>query len=74
MLFGSILYYLGISFYLNSISALILTILFFLSSAVYIKLIEEKKLLARFGKEYEDYRRKTPFIIPHLRSLSTSKK
>jgi len=45
MLLGSILYYLGISSYLNSISALILTILFFLSSAVYIKLIEEKNSL-----------------------------
>ena len=67
MLLGSVLYYLGISFWLNSLSAMALTLFFLLLSTVYIKLVEEKELLARFGKEYEDYRRKTPFIIPRFR-------
>jgi protein-S-isoprenylcysteine O-methyltransferase Ste14 len=38
----------------------------------YIKLIEEKELELRFGKEYLDYKKDTPFIIPI--SLVTVKK
>jgi protein-S-isoprenylcysteine O-methyltransferase Ste14 len=30
----------------------------------YIKLVEEKELEFRFGKEYVDYKNDTPFIIP----------
>jgi protein-S-isoprenylcysteine O-methyltransferase Ste14 len=32
----------------------------------YNKLVEEKELLLRFGKQYEEYKRKTPFLIPKL--------
>jgi len=28
------------------------------------KVFEEKELLKRFGKEYEQYRASTPFLIP----------
>lgn len=30
----------------------------------YLKLIEEKELQMRFGNEYLEYKKKTPFIIP----------
>jgi protein-S-isoprenylcysteine O-methyltransferase Ste14 len=30
----------------------------------YHKAVEEKELLARFGKEYEDYKARTPFLVP----------
>jgi protein-S-isoprenylcysteine O-methyltransferase Ste14 len=33
----------------------------------YIKLAEEKEMIARFGEEYLAYRRRVPFIIPRLR-------
>jgi len=67
MLLGTVIYYLGISLLLNSLSAVILTALFLLCSVAYIKLVEERELEARFGKEYEEYKRKTPFLIPRLR-------
>jgi protein-S-isoprenylcysteine O-methyltransferase Ste14 len=37
---------------------------------LYIKLIEEKELEARFGLDYLAYKRNTPFILPRLRSRS----
>lgn len=67
MLLGSVVYYSGISLWLNSLSAVIITASFLLCSIAYIKLIEEKELEARFGKEYEEYKRKVPFLIPRLR-------
>ncbi len=67
MLLGSVIYYLGISLRLNSLSAIVLTALFLLCSIAYVKLVEEKELEARFGKEYEEYKRRTPFLIPCLR-------
>ena len=35
---------------------------------VYIKAVEERELLARFGEEYAAYRGSTPFIVPRLRA------
>jgi len=32
----------------------------------YIKLIEEKELIERFGSEYLEYKQKTPFLIPRI--------
>jgi len=37
-----------------------------LFSTTYIKLVEEKELEARFGEEYREYKRKTPFLIPKI--------
>jgi protein-S-isoprenylcysteine O-methyltransferase Ste14 len=34
---------------------------------VYIGVVEERELEARFGEEYLSYKRSTPFIIPRLR-------
>lgn len=34
---------------------------------LYLKGIEEKELLLRFGEEYEHYKEKTPFLIPCFR-------
>jgi protein-S-isoprenylcysteine O-methyltransferase Ste14 len=39
-----------------------------LFSTAYIKL-EEKELEARFGEEYKEYKRKTPFLIPKIRKI-----
>jgi len=32
-----------------------------------IKLIEEKELAQRFGKDYHEYKKKTPFFIPKFK-------
>jgi len=70
---GIVAYYLGISLWLNSLFAAILTTLFLLCSIAYIKLVEERELKARFGREYEEYKRKTPFLIPRLRRKKRGK-
>jgi len=65
MKLGVLLYYLGIGIYFGSaaIGALML-VLGFVIGGCYHKFIEERELRARFGSEYEEYRKRTPFIIP----------
>ncbi|MEA3338928.1 MAG: isoprenylcysteine carboxylmethyltransferase family protein [Chloroflexota bacterium] len=66
MALGADLFYTGISIWMGSLSAIGLTMLFATLSMVYYKLIEEKRLEARFGSEYLEYKQRTPFLIPHL--------
>jgi protein-S-isoprenylcysteine O-methyltransferase Ste14 len=67
MTLGAILSYLGLSLLKGSIAALGLTAIFFLSTVLFIKLVEEKELKARFGEDYKNYKENIPFIIPRLR-------
>ena len=67
MILGAILYYSGISFYQHSFSTLFFTVLFFLSFVLYVKVIEEKEVIMRFGDEYLNYKDSTPFIIPKVK-------
>jgi len=64
MLFGACLVYFGFSVYLNSITAVILVILFMIFMLIFVKLSEEKRLLKDFGKSFEEYRGKTSMFIP----------
>ncbi len=41
--------------------------IFFLINATYIPLLEEPLLRAKFGKQYEEYRKGVPRLIPRLR-------
>lgn len=66
MTLGTIFYYLGITIWIGSFSAIGLTLLFTVLLLAYNKLIEEKELEERFGLEYMDYKRRTPFLIPYL--------
>jgi len=64
---GGLLAHAGISFLLSAGYSLLLTPLM----VVLIYLIsrkEEEELIREFGKEYEDYKRKVPMLIPRLRS------
>jgi len=63
--------YLGYSFLYFSFSFLLKNVWFsfialgvFLFIFIYAKIFEEKKLFKRFGDEYLEYKRRTPFIIP----------
>ncbi len=64
MVFGTLTAYLGLSLLSASWSAVILTILFAVFLVLYVKLVEERELAARFGQPYLDYKKKTSFIIP----------
>jgi protein-S-isoprenylcysteine O-methyltransferase Ste14 len=67
MALGAIVLYLGIAIWLGSLSALGLVLLPAICLLLYIKLIEEKEMELRFGADYIEYRRKTPFLIPRFR-------
>jgi protein-S-isoprenylcysteine O-methyltransferase Ste14 len=63
---GAILFYSGIAVYTASFLAMLAVLLFTFLLMAYIKLIEEKEMLLRFGDEYARYQQSTPFIIPRL--------
>jgi protein-S-isoprenylcysteine O-methyltransferase Ste14 len=62
--FGTSLAYLGLSFYMASLSMVVFSMVFAGLFILYIKLVEEKELLERFGESYREYMRSTPFFIP----------
>jgi protein-S-isoprenylcysteine O-methyltransferase Ste14 len=64
MTLGTILAYAGIAVWIGSLSAVIAVAIMAAILIGYVKLIEEKELLLRFGTEYMEYKKKTPFIIP----------
>jgi len=66
MALGAILAYLGISLWRGSPSAVGAVLLLSAQLLAYIKLGEEREMVARFGQEYEAYRRSVPFLIPRL--------
>jgi protein-S-isoprenylcysteine O-methyltransferase Ste14 len=66
MALGTIVLYLGVAIGLGSLSALAMVLLPAIGLLVYIRLFEEKELELRFGAEYLEYKRKTPFLIPRL--------
>lgn len=68
MALGAIVLYLGVAIWLGSLSALGLVLLPAICLLVYIKLIEEKEMELRFGADYVEYKRQTPFLFPRFRS------
>lgn len=66
MTLGTIVGYAGIGVWLGSYSAVGIVLLFGLLLVLYIKLLEEKELEARFGEAYLEYKRQTPFMIPRF--------
>ncbi len=68
MSLGTIILYTGIAIWIGSPSAVGLVLLFAVLLMVYNKLIEERELEKRFGSEYLEYKRRTPFLIPWKRN------
>jgi protein-S-isoprenylcysteine O-methyltransferase Ste14 len=65
--FGAILYYLGIGSLIGNLTiGVVCAVLGFATGSTYHKWVEEKELELRFGEEYLDYKRKTPFLIPRF--------
>ncbi len=62
---GAIFYYLGVGTLIDSLAVgIVCMILGFLIGTFYHKFVEEKELKLRFGKEYDEYKSKTPFLFP----------
>jgi len=65
--FGAILSHFGISFLLSSFYSLLTTpLIIFLIYLMSWK--EEKELIREFGKDYEDYKKSVPMLIPKLKN------
>jgi protein-S-isoprenylcysteine O-methyltransferase Ste14 len=64
MTLGTVAAYGGTAILVGSVSALLAVAVLTVLLICYLKLIEEKELLLRFGSEYLDYKANTPFIIP----------
>ena len=67
MALGAIVAYLGVCVVAGSPGAGLLWFLGAAALLAYIRLVEEKEMVARFGEAYRAYRRQVPFIIPRLR-------
>jgi protein-S-isoprenylcysteine O-methyltransferase Ste14 len=67
MLTGTILFVVGLGIILNSLFFILVGMIAPLLYMIYVKLVEEKELEARFGEKYLRYKKRTPFIIPKLR-------
>ncbi len=68
MTLGTTAFYLGVAIWTGSLSALGLALVYPVGILIYIKLVEEKELEQRFGLEYLEYKRRTPFLIPRFRN------
>ena len=70
MTLGTTFFYLGVAIWLGSISAIGLGLIYPVGILIYIKLVEERELEERFGSQYLEYKKRTPFLIPRLKKKS----
>jgi protein-S-isoprenylcysteine O-methyltransferase Ste14 len=66
MVFGTLLAYLGIAIIAGSITSILAVLIFGGLLLTYVKKVEERELEARFGQEYIDYKKQTPFLFPRI--------
>jgi protein-S-isoprenylcysteine O-methyltransferase Ste14 len=64
MTLGTIIAYSGVAILAGSYTAVLVVVVFSLMLLAYLKLIEEEELEMRFGQEYLEYKKATPFILP----------
>ena len=66
MLLGVFLLLLFESIFLTSMPLFYWFVAFVIINIIYFKNFEEKELIKRFGKNYEDYKSKVPMFFPKL--------
>ena len=66
MLTSAIFMVCGAGVLFNSLSFILAGLVIPTSYLIYIKLVEEKELEARFGEAYLSYKKSTPFIVPKM--------
>jgi len=67
MTLGALLVYLGIGVWMGSGVVIALTVIVFSGLLTFIYVHETRELTERFGNEYLEYRKRTPFLCPHFR-------
>lgn len=68
MVLGTILMYGGVSLLFGSLGAMLVVAVAATGLVAYVKLVEEPGLIARFDGSYLQYRRRTPFLLPRVRT------
>jgi protein-S-isoprenylcysteine O-methyltransferase Ste14 len=67
---GVIFYYFAFGSFLGNLTiGLVCIVLEIILLVAYVKGIEEKELALRFGQEYLEYKKNTPFLIPKIKKL-----
>ena len=66
MALGAIVMYLGVAILFGSMGAVVIELLGTGILLTYIKRIEEREMEIRFGQEYLNYKKQTPFLIPRF--------
>jgi protein-S-isoprenylcysteine O-methyltransferase Ste14 len=66
MLFGACVLYYAVAVYLNSVIAIAIVTLFMAFMLIFVKLIEERRLLKDFGSDYEEYRQRVSMFVPWM--------
>lgn len=66
MYLGVIFWICGFGIILNSFWFILAGLIIPFFYLIYVKLIEEKELELRFGKEYPEYKKRVPFLIPAI--------
>ena len=72
MISGVVLLLLTEAMFLRSVPHLSWVALFFIINTIYIPLLEEPQLRARFGEQYDRYCKNVPRLIPRMRPWSQS--
>ncbi len=69
MMFGFFVMLLGMAVFFRTLAGALLVPLIALGFVIYWRVFEERYLLERFGKEYLEYKRETPVLIPLPRQM-----
>jgi protein-S-isoprenylcysteine O-methyltransferase Ste14 len=64
MMFGALSFYLGLAVFFNSAICLGLVAALSVGASIYLKAVEEKRLLRDFGDAYEQYRKSVSMLVP----------
>jgi len=66
MTLGALFLYSGIGIWMSSAVIIILSLIVFCILLTFIYFHETRELAERFGEEYLDYRKRTPFLLPNI--------
>jgi len=64
MMFGALSFYLALAVFFNSAICLGLVAVLSVGASIYLKAVEEKRLLRDFGDAYQQYRRTVSMLLP----------